>query len=274
MTPAALAGIAIRITAVVVVAAGLNAARRRASAAERHWLWVIALAGTLAMPLASALLPPVRFLPTPTTAAAPLPITEPGATRTASPAAALVATVAAERPAVGIAPLSPIPSSIPSRRSAFQLLLLVWASGTLLSLARLAGAHRRARGLVSRGRAAERIVFGRRSVPSGIPRKRRRPSRTASCARPSSCPTTPYAGTRRCVARPSATRPPTWFVTMPCRSWWRRSPPAFTGGTPRCGSPHGRPRWSASARVTTSSSARVGARRRTGRTSSNRRGAS
>ncbi len=53
----------VRSAVVLAAAALLTLAMRRASAAERHLVWLLALGSTLALPIFSALLPAWRILP-------------------------------------------------------------------------------------------------------------------------------------------------------------------------------------------------------------------
>ena len=51
MTPQGFASLALRLTVLVACIAIVNLARRRASAADRHWLWMLGCAGMLILPI-------------------------------------------------------------------------------------------------------------------------------------------------------------------------------------------------------------------------------
>jgi beta-lactamase regulating signal transducer with metallopeptidase domain len=165
MTPGSLAVLSLRIAALVAVAWGITRARRRSSAAERHFVWLLAITGTLALPFATLLVPQLGVLPVPAraavSAAAPVPATEQALP---APPQVLPAGQSVRAPAMS-ATISGTPAArVPGNWPWANMLLLVWGAGALLSLARLASAHRRAARLVAGGREAQRVACGRRSV--------------------------------------------------------------------------------------------------------------
>ncbi len=109
-----LLGIGLKATVVLVAAGALHVALLRSSAAARHLMWHIALAGLLAIPVLSLLLPSV-----PLGGASEVTVTHGAAS-------------ARLGPAPSPPPASPRPQAVPVTLAA------LWLGGTLLLLARLA----------------------------------------------------------------------------------------------------------------------------------------
>jgi hypothetical protein len=63
MTPQDFGSLALRLMVLVTCVAIVNLARRRASAADRHWLWMLACAGILILPFAARFTPRMQLLP-------------------------------------------------------------------------------------------------------------------------------------------------------------------------------------------------------------------
>src|SRR4051812_18915323 len=74
MTILALTTLALRISVIIVAAGIVNALRTRASAGSRHWLWILALTGTVIVPLAPYLTPGLPVLPWTASVSSPSPI--------------------------------------------------------------------------------------------------------------------------------------------------------------------------------------------------------
>jgi beta-lactamase regulating signal transducer with metallopeptidase domain len=131
------AGVVLRVTVLLGAAGVLALALRRASAASRHLLWMVALGAVLALPLLVAGLPgwTVR-VPAPS-----LPEREPPAA-TALAAALVAAPPAAASLATGTAASTPA-TALPSRSTALlrnadaSILLALWIAGVLLAAGRL-----------------------------------------------------------------------------------------------------------------------------------------
>ena len=119
-----LLGIALKATLVLLAAGALHVALLRSSAAARHLIWHIALAGLLAIPVLSLLLPPV-----PLGGVSEVTVTHGAASARLGP------------------PPSPPPPS-PPRRTVPITIAAVWLAGTLLLLARLAWGLLRIRHMV------------------------------------------------------------------------------------------------------------------------------
>jgi beta-lactamase regulating signal transducer with metallopeptidase domain len=137
-------------SSLILAAAGFGALlARRASAATRHLIWMAALAGTLALPLASALLPRmgVAALPAaePFTSALLLP--EPRAAQPAVETVRFGVVAAGERGA----PLE----AAPARLDWGHVVRLVWASVALALLLRIAAGDLQLRAIA---RKAQRAV--------------------------------------------------------------------------------------------------------------------
>jgi beta-lactamase regulating signal transducer with metallopeptidase domain len=153
------AALALRITIVLGAVGAVNAARSRASAGSRHWLWMLALAGIVIMPAAEKVAPPLRLVPwsvarTLTNVASP----SQSATKASSPASTV------QYRSIGVADAlanSPSITSVsnPTLDPTIAIAIL-WAFGSLLLLARLAHAHIVARRVVRRSSIAPALVSG------------------------------------------------------------------------------------------------------------------
>ena len=136
--------VAVKASVLLAGAAAIQAAlHRRGSASARHLVWTIAVAGLLALPIASAALPhwqvriPVARAATPIVAAAPAPATAIGA--------AQAAPVATHAPAVPSVPVSaPFPWLVLAAIAYFGGVLVLFVRLALqpLALRRLARASR------------------------------------------------------------------------------------------------------------------------------------
>ncbi len=150
MTSAAIVSIALRLFVLVAGADLVNRVQRRASAAERHWLWMLVLVGAIALPLAQRYSSPLQLLPWRATATM-LPM------RSAPAGASSPSVVEDEGSAVArngsVAPTTTSPTRAMSGIETGDALSLLWLAGSLLCLARLASAHVRARRLVQRARS-------------------------------------------------------------------------------------------------------------------------
>ncbi len=134
MTPLALsvvAGVVARTTAVLLLALCATALLRRASAATRHLVWTVALAGVLVLPFLGRVVPEWRVVPVPAELAAPVaPVAESPQVQ-----APLAEPVAQPRSAPESAPVPRIPW--------MRWALGIWAAGgALLVLRLLAGVAR------------------------------------------------------------------------------------------------------------------------------------
>ena len=118
-----LLGIALKATLVLLAAGAMHVALLRSSAAARHLIWHIALAGLLAIPVLSLLLPPV-----PLGAASEVTVTHGAASPRLGP------------------PASPPPPSV--ARTVPLTIAALWLAGALLLLARLAWGLLRIRRMV------------------------------------------------------------------------------------------------------------------------------
>ncbi|HZE89943.1 MAG TPA: M56 family metallopeptidase, partial [Verrucomicrobiae bacterium] len=140
------ASLILDVTALIALAALAAAALRRSSAATRHFVWALALAGALALTLAVPFSP--RFdVPVPWPAGA-APQTAALAIAPAASSAGLIAH-AAHAPT----PAAATRTSEPSTPSGAGLLALIWAAGALAMAARYALGH------------AGLVRLRRRSVP-------------------------------------------------------------------------------------------------------------
>ena len=152
MTAAALVLVALRLTGLVGIAALAVAVRRRAAAAEHHFIWMTAICGALMLPFASRALPEWRIGPeiaglqvapavvsTPSTdhAANAQGAARLGTSRPIDPSAAVSRAIAVDR----IQTTRRVPT-------AAVVAVAMWISGMLLCLVRLARAHVRARRIV------------------------------------------------------------------------------------------------------------------------------
>lgn len=115
-----------RTTLVLLLALGATTLLRRASAATRHLVWTVALAGVLVLPFLDRVVPQWRVVPVPAELA-------PVAAHTAAPVAE---PVVAGEPAHFVAPASAAPASEP-RTDWMMWIVGVWAAGGVLLLARL-----------------------------------------------------------------------------------------------------------------------------------------
>ncbi|HKP74575.1 MAG TPA: M56 family metallopeptidase, partial [Longimicrobiaceae bacterium] len=147
--PLAATAITLLLKATLVVAvAGLVAAalRRRASAATRHLVWLIAIVALLALPLLAAVLPAWRVATVPASVAppaAPAPAVSAPAYSADGPAAAVPASSAdrqaAPEPAAGSALPHSRTSALPSipRLPLWGWLAMAYAAGALMLLAQV-----------------------------------------------------------------------------------------------------------------------------------------
>jgi TonB family protein len=128
---AILTGAAVKGTAVLAAAWLAAALLRRRSAAARHMVWTLAFAAILILPLLAALLPVVRIPVSDTLPAASLIFQDTG-TASAETAATHSAATGHPAPAIHSA----------SRRIDWKMwLMLLWAAGSLLALARTLAAY-------------------------------------------------------------------------------------------------------------------------------------
>ncbi len=149
MTSAAVVSIALRLVVLVASAALVNSVQRRASAAERHWLWTLVLVGAIALPVAQRYASPLQLLPWRASATI-VPM------RAASAHASSPSVVEDDGFAVARNG-SVAPRATPSTRAmigmeAGRALGLLWLAGSLVCLARLALSHHNARRVVQRAR--------------------------------------------------------------------------------------------------------------------------
>ena len=157
MTAAAFVLVALRLTGLVGIAAVAIAVRRRAAAAEHHFIWMTAIGGALLLPFATRVLPEWRIGPaiarlqvspavasTPSTdhAADAQRVADEATSTSSSPAAAVAPAVALDRIRQ--------PARFPN---AIAVAIAIWVLGTLLCLVRLARAHMSARRIVRRAHA-------------------------------------------------------------------------------------------------------------------------
>jgi beta-lactamase regulating signal transducer with metallopeptidase domain len=118
-------GLVARTTAVLLVALCATTLLRRSSAATRHLVWTVALAGVLVLPLLERVVPAWRIVPVPAELAR------------AAPAAALVAAPVAEAPVAAPAQESaPVPAE--KRIDWMMWAVGIWAVGGLVLFLRLA----------------------------------------------------------------------------------------------------------------------------------------
>ncbi len=150
MTTLAIAALALRITLVLGAVGTINLARTRASAANRHWLWMLALAGIVIVPIAARIAPPLRFIPW--GASAPIPQASAAATSQASVRATLQDVSPSIQPTVQSAPAIADVSRVPSIQAS-TLIAVLWAAGSLLLIMRLLRAHIVARRIIHRSSA-------------------------------------------------------------------------------------------------------------------------
>jgi beta-lactamase regulating signal transducer with metallopeptidase domain len=132
MTPLVLsviAGVVVRTTAVLLLALGATTLLRRASAATRHLVWTVALAGVLVLPFLGRVVPEWRVVPVP----AELAVSKPGAA--APPRVQDAQPVAQAAPVME--PVRPEPAAPVSRISWTAWALGIWAAGGALLLLRL-----------------------------------------------------------------------------------------------------------------------------------------
>jgi beta-lactamase regulating signal transducer with metallopeptidase domain len=167
MTPLALsviAGVVARTTAVLLLALCATALLRRASAATRHLVWTVALAGVLVLPFLGRVVPEWRVVPIPAElVAAPEP-TAPVAEspRVEAPAVSHVAAVEPQTAQTAL-PVSRIPW--------MTWALGIWAAGGAILLMRLLGGVLRIWWMERR--SAELADAGWTSLTDGLARKLR-----------------------------------------------------------------------------------------------------
>lgn len=148
MTILEITSLALRIAVIIGFAAIINTIKVRASAGSRHWVWMIALGGTVLIPLAQRSVPPVRILPwTPASAA----IHE---TPTAVEAVTDVKNATSSPVVVNDVPGASQQAELGQKFSITPELgiVLLWVAGALFLLLRLVRAHLIARGVVVRAR--------------------------------------------------------------------------------------------------------------------------
>jgi beta-lactamase regulating signal transducer with metallopeptidase domain len=138
MTPQELASLALRLTVLVACVAIVNLARRRASAASRHWLWMLGFAGMLLLPIAVRITPRLQLLPWTTSDAAQ--ISTPLASATERPG---ISSTLADDP-IAIHAIPPVSAAMPGA------LTLIWIVGSVFFFGRLMRAHLVARRIVRR----------------------------------------------------------------------------------------------------------------------------
>ncbi|HEV8264946.1 MAG TPA: M56 family metallopeptidase [Gemmatimonadales bacterium] len=133
MTP--LFEFALRATAILLIAGAVTLVMRRAAAASRHLVWVLAFAGLIAAPLATAMLPSWRLPVLAQVAPSPVSTVEYQTARLPTQAAVVDAPPVVNEPAAPAAPAAraaPAPSG--PARDWRAVLGLVWAAGAVLTL--------------------------------------------------------------------------------------------------------------------------------------------
>jgi Antirepressor regulating drug resistance, predicted signal transduction N-terminal membrane component len=158
-----IATLALRITAVLGTVGAINAVRRRASAGSRHWLWMLALAGIVIMPVATRFGPPIPILPS---SASTMSTNAPNAERLSLKAAPVPAVVKYRASVTANAQVnSPTIASVPDHTpDPSAAIVILWAAGSLLLLARLGHAHIIARRVVKRSNAVTPAISGQAAV--------------------------------------------------------------------------------------------------------------
>jgi len=131
-------GLLVKVTLLLLVAAALSLALRRASAAARHMVWTAAIVSVLALPILAAVLPwrvPVLTVAAPSPAVVPVaPAPSPSAGEPAARQQPLERQVSegpeTEGPATPVAPVAPVVSIT-------RVALALWLAGAGLLLLRL-----------------------------------------------------------------------------------------------------------------------------------------
>lgn len=121
-------GMVVRTTAVLLVALCATTLLRRSSAATRHLVWTVALAGVLVLPLLERVVPAWRIVPVPAELAPAAPVAAP----------ALVEVPVAEQQAPAAAPHESAPVPAEKRIDWMMWALGIWAAGGIILFLRLA----------------------------------------------------------------------------------------------------------------------------------------
>jgi beta-lactamase regulating signal transducer with metallopeptidase domain/multidrug resistance efflux pump len=129
------------IVAVSIAGVAALTAHRQASAATRHFLWLLAIAASLALPILSFVLPAWRILPS-WSQLRPQSTSAPGApVAIHSFVIAPAVNVRTSRTSTAPAPLSTLPLDEAASALRWPLLSWLWAAGCALLLVRLSVAH-------------------------------------------------------------------------------------------------------------------------------------
>lgn len=138
--------LALRIALLLAGVALLRMILRRASASEVHWLWMLGLVGAATIPAVQASVPAVRIVPVSAAVSRLLTGAAPRAVTPESRVEALVPPVSDAENGNAVGSKSPL--------NIETVLILLWASGTIVMLGQLVRAHRAARRIVA-GASAE-----------------------------------------------------------------------------------------------------------------------